>query len=458
MLSTFPTLEQESGQKLAGHLGSFWSELYSGADVIARFCSARGWQSRANINDLLVAVDCLSRRRAPLIKKEAIRLLSLRRGDQKPFIAKFGAAGVLFGDGGTYGGQRETDLWAWELPTDLVEVGAIANRLASPEYGNADQSQIVWTSGVDYTVDVERGLLVFRHNPFDNADIAVSPNLDDDDDDIVNLWMLGAAYAVSYVSDMHDIVGLPSGTTEHHRLAVCAAVDCIMRGPTRKSQYEMIEAIFGLPLCKGVETVEVVSKNTNGYCIVTDKNVYKSLDVETISVAVGDILSAGDTFTPVFKVYDLRTGDVPVDLTEITIPNKLLLGDFAGDLTFTNTDVPLVVETDSDGFTEVSFEIDGSAADVALFWSTTHANGKAEGRTLAHLLDTRTNKSSEPTADNLPATVNPAEFVVKNVLRNNAVLVKIDEDYIPDTALGLSKIDLLEYVVPPHVVVLVQSI
>jgi hypothetical protein len=45
--------------------------------------------------------------------------------------------------------------------------------------------------------------------------------------------------------------------------------------------------------------------------------------------------------------------------------------------------------------------------------------------TLAHLLDTRPSPVGEPSAGNLPSTVNPMEFLIKNILRNNAYLIKL---------------------------------
>lgn len=75
--------------------------------------------------------------------------------------------------------------------------------------------------------------------------------------------------------------------------------------------------------------------------------------------------------------------------------------------------------------------------------------------TLAHLLDRRANPEGEPTADNLPKTINPLQFLVANVLRNNVFLVQIRLNALGQNRLGLYNIRHLRQLLPPQAAMIV---
>jgi hypothetical protein len=128
---------------------------------------------------------------------------------------------------------------------------------------------------------------------------------------------------------------------------------------------------------------------------------------------------------------------------------------FLQDLVFENKDVPLIVEEDVDGFTKVSWELGGFPGDVEKFFDDLHARGVAAGETLANLLDTRTNKVGEPGPSNLPATINPFEFLCQNVLRNNAYMVKVRTSSFGRDAVGLNAAKILRKVHQPWTAIII---
>lgn len=75
--------------------------------------------------------------------------------------------------------------------------------------------------------------------------------------------------------------------------------------------------------------------------------------------------------------------------------------------------------------------------------------------TLAHLLDKRARPDGEPTADNLPKTINPLQFIVANVLRNNVFLVQINVRALGQNRLGLYNIRHLRQLLPPQAAMIV---
>lgn len=71
--------------------------------------------------------------------------------------------------------------------------------------------------------------------------------------------------------------------------------------------------------------------------------------------------------------------------------------------------------------------------------------------TLAHLLDKRAQPDGEPKAKDLPATINPLHFLVKNVFRNNVFTVLIRVSDLGQNRLGLYNIRHIRQVLPPNV-------
>ena len=64
------------------------------------------------------------------------------------------------------------------------------------------------------------------------------------------------------------------------------------------------------------------------------------------------------------------------------------------------------------------------------------------------MLDTRTAPVGEPTAGDLPTTINPLEFLVTNLLRFNAYVVKIKASGVRGN-IGLNNSRLFRRIVPP---------
>jgi len=104
--------------------------------------------------------------------------------------------------------------------------------------------------------------------------------------------------------------------------------------------------------------------------------------------------------------------------------------------------------------TRVSFDVGGFPLDVEEFFDEIHRRGVVKNQTLAHLLDTRTNKVGEPTALNLPDQINPLEFIAENVLRGNVFVVRVDANALGTGAAGLQHVQLLRKVIPPHTAML----
>ena len=141
--------------------------------------------------------------------------------------------------------------------------------------------------------------------------------------------------------------------------------------------------------------------------------------------------------------------------------------------------MPLQVDTQhNSGYTKVTWELGGFSDDVTRFFDDMHARGVAAAEqpvddcaaeeiitypandcdeetttkrrgTLAHFLDQRQVRVGEPKASHLPPTINPLDFVIKNILRNNAFIVRMQIAAGKDR-LELHNIRLLRKVLPAH--------
>jgi hypothetical protein len=217
------------------------------------------------------------------------------------------------------------------------------------------------------------------------------------------------------------------------------------------------------------ETVEITQRDAHGTLIITDKNVYRFAEDAVPVVAVGDVLEAGAPLVDTLTIVELSRGTVPPSVAALALDNGYLAACFYGDLIFENKDVPLeVIEDHPLGYTYVKFGLGGFPADVEKFFDELHDRGIDDALrpvdscapprrrgTLAHFLDRRAQPSGEPTAENLPATINPLQFIVANILRNNVFLVQIKGGRLGQNPVGLYNIRHLRQLLPPHAAMIV---
>jgi len=105
-------------------------------------------------------------------------------------------------------------------------------------------------------------------------------------------------------------------------------------------------------------------------------------------------------------------------------------------------------------YTRVSFAVGGFPFDVEKFFDEIHTRGVTADSTLAHLLDTRTNQVGEPTAANLPTTINPLQFLAETALRGNTFAVRLVMAAFGSGAAGLENVQFLRKIIPPHTAML----
>jgi len=480
----YPRTDWDKPKDLLATLGSFWSQTYGGRNQIDSIVHAKGQIENQTVQDLLEAVQSLSRYSVPIFHCDnwyPLRLLQSRCNDEIAASAKYDGT-LTYNAGHRYDQPlRVANTYTWAAPSNLHDARLIFNRFTAPS--------LTWTNGIDF--DISDGCITFYANPFDDNRVARQPVYSDGilvDEEAV-LWIFRGDLDWDYVYEQFAyVLGIKLQSSANYKQLVNAIFDALVGGTTRRQMELGLSAITGIPLViEPTEIVEHIINDGTHLLVITDAHVYRFVRTVTVSVAVGDVVYAGDSLVDALNIHEFTYGAVPTDLPALAIGKGMLATCYYSDLIFENRDVPLEVIESSEapfGYTYVRFAVGGFPLDVQQFFDTIHERGVAAAErplddcdtttdsilvpgdedlpdqrircgTLAHLLDQRVEKIGEPTAASLPSTINPLQFVVANILRNNATLVRIRMSGMSPDGLGLQALRFLRTIVPPHTAVLV---
>ena len=453
----FPTDDLDDRSKLLSLLGSFWAGVFTQNELAAGLVFSRAQLERQAVGDLEEAAACLARHDVPVWHTPRWRRLVLReseRNNVEALLAKYGEA-RLYGDYQLrYGVIPPTESGLSSFPVESAVKGApvVCNRLTSPS--------VTLLAGLDFSLDPVLSLISFRENPFDNADIPkrdVYAGSEIVDRELV-LWLfrpqLDRDLVWTHVGYPWRI-DLPAG--QGYKDLLNALWDAAVRGTADFDVRRIFSTVFDVPLVRNEEeTVEVIDTgDPAALVIVTDQEVYRFSQTASPSVSVGDTVRQGDVLTDTLAFFEFNRGQVPSagQLPALTLGREFLGTAYADGLTFENRRQDTEIDT-SGVFTELRFPLGGWPNDVEQFWEAMQARGIATGQTLANLLDTRESPAGEPAAGDLPAAVNPLEFLAANVLRTNTLVVKVKLATIGENSLPLTGLRALRRVLPPHTVVI----
>lgn len=447
---TWPSDLDDAG-KLLGVVGSFWAETYAGNDLVASLLHAKAQHQAQAQLDLLDVVASLSRFTVPIFHKENWTLLPLKASElNAPNLPAFD---------GTYNwdGQIKFDtpvasgLFAWPAPPGLVDAKVVLNQITD--------SSLTCVKGTDFFV--VPGAVWFRENPFLHPGVRILDVYEDGvvTDRVAHVWVYRGEFdwATTY-KQFGYVLGFKLNSSRKYREVVNAVYDGLVEGTSARCLEDFMSAVCDVPLARGSETVRYVLDDGRKKWVVTDDNVYGFARGATVIVVPGQDVRAGDPLVDALRFFDTNRGEAPAEVRALSVGRGFLSSAYFRELTFENLTVPLVVEENVDGYTKVSFDVRGWPADVEQFWDDTHAAGVAANDTLAMRLDTRTNKTGQPTAVALPATVNPLEFLCENVLRGNFFFIVVKPEGFGPEASGLPSARILRRLIPPQTgcVILVQ--
>lgn len=455
----YPNSDLDHGDRILSLLGSFWSQIYQGRDLAEQFSFARGQLTAQTFRNLMEYLATKSRFEIPVFHKEQwhfLELLESQINDASTSLAKYDGEFTYDPAGSLkYGEPVDSEFFAFPLPSDLHDVKLILNRISAPS--------LTWVRGVDYLIDKSNEAIVFRSNPFDTSLLPKRETLEDGvvTDSAVGLWLFRGDFDWQYVySHFGYILNLRLQSSEYYKELVNAILDAIVEGTSARDVQNAFAAISGIPIVKeSSETVENIITDHSYKWVITDSHAYRFSPETTITVSDNQKLVAGQTMSDGLRFYEFNRGELSDEISALSMGKGFLGFGFYGDLVFENSDVSLDVTEnyEGSGYTRVEFDLGGYPGDVEKFWDDVHEAGVAAGETLAHLLDLRQSSPDlgEPKASDLPSTINPLEFLVENVLRNNAFLVVVKPSEFSDLALGSAQLALLRKIVPPPTAIIV---
>ena len=446
----YPARDIDRPDLLLSYLGSHWASVYRGQRQIRAIAKNRGRAANQTAINLQEAVDAVSRFTVPIYHTDHWYRLVLAESDlnsAQVATPKYGASFVYGTDPFTgvqikYGTPQNL-YSAFPLPSGIKDTGFIFNRLTSPS--------LSLVKNLDYLL--ADGVITFRENPFNNPLISTREVYKDGavvDREIV-LWLFRAQIDGQDIYNQHGyVINLQLDSSSLYRDLVNGIRDAVSEGAASRQLEDAIAAITDTPIVRNAsEVVEYILKDERHLLVITDLEVYKYPHNAMAIVSVGDTVTAGNQLVDTVEFIEFHDGTVPSDLVSLVMGHGFLPGGYLGGISWPNKTVSLVVDT-SGIFTRVEWELGGFPGDLEKFWDDFHANGVLNPPTLAQLLDVRANPVGEPGAASLPATVNPLEFLVQNVLRNHAFIVRIKHTRLGKNALSLANFRHLRRIIPPH--------
>lgn len=456
----YPTYDWEDGRTLLNAVGSFWAQIFADSFRLRREFDAAGEVFLQTQMDFLEAVAAVSRFEVPVFHRKRWHLIVLKRSDlleERRVLA--------YGEGAVYGPQpTDGRVFTYGEPAflrfiydiageNLADVNAfVTNRLMDPS--------VVLTKGIEFDIDRDTGTVRFDQDPFDNELFAHRPVYGENNevvDEEIALWFFMGDFDFEYVYDHfgYALQVARGQSSEFYKAFINAYWNMFTRTATIRDVRSLLFAVMGIPsVIENVETVEFIETTSGKLQIITDQHVYKFQPSATAVVSVGDVVEVGDELVDAVRIIELSsenrdTATVPA----LSLGEDFLSGGFFSQLVFENRTVTLDYQgIDGDGKAIVQFEVGGFPGDVDLFWELVHERGKDMGATLAELLDLRDPPvpAIQPQPQNLPPTVNPMEFVIDNLLKNNLFIIRLKLADADPEAAGMEFFRVLRAAIMPH--------
>jgi len=443
MSAIFPSNDFERKGQLVKQLGSFWSGIFDDAEFISDREVTLLQESRQTYDIARENLLSISRFTIPVYNKEEWLILSIDEADMQ--------IGRIVESGNSYSFEENTTVadpvFAFPLRSDIKEVGSIVDEKTNPN--------ILLINSVDYFVDAENSLIVFKSNPFLNNSLKVESTYSSqgvEEQSIIKLWMNKVYVDKNRIySQFGYVISLWLKSSAQYRDILNYIFDNLMFGNSHKAFIGSLALMADCPISLvNNEVVEDIVYRSSETLIITDRNVYKAHKDASVVVDIGEVLLEGQFLTDTLKVISLNSAILPSSVTSLSIGKGLLIGrGYTDELVFENKVVDTEISSDSNGKTKIEWEIVGNDADKRLFWDTVHQNGVDNDQTLANFLDRRTNKVGEPSASNLPRTVNPLKFLVDNFLRN-VIIVEANFNTFGRNSLGFNNTNIVRRLIPPQ--------
>lgn len=460
-LPGYPPEDLNQGAQLLQQLGSFWVNVFNGAARVQTHLRSVAHQQAQSHLDFLETFANVSRFTIPVFHTENWYLITIKLSEVSDTPSLYQPSDLVYGSQSglvpnrpegfiqTYDGQDIPGVVQIDLPDSLIDVPFnMQNLVVTPSK--------VWMNGIDF--EIINGRIRFKDNPFNDPLVPHVTLFDANGvkvDEEIAIWVYRGQYDLKYIyTQFGYVLGLQLPSSEDYKKLLNAYWDQHLLGPSLEQLVTFLSALAGTPTSiDPQETVQFIQAENDSTVVITNTRVYRVPLAATVLVTVGETIFAGTPICDAVQVAELSGNNPDYSLLPaLALSKNFLAGQYMSELTFRNHTVALeYLGVDEDNKAVVRFEVSGFPGDVDRFWNQVQANGKLPGqKTLAELLDTRDDPVGEPGPLNLPATVNPMQFILENVMRNNLYVIRVNQaSFFPD-APGVYFFKLLRLVTPPH--------
>jgi len=293
--------------------------------------------------------------------------------------------------------------WTMPAPAGLVGFGMVQDRVSRP--------RLVLVSGLG--VALRDGQLRFARDP---RPAAHGP-----------LWLQGGRFDRRRMARLFGAaLGTNWPSSGNYLAFVRAAFEALARGPGRVVMARLVAAWGDAPVATFASTVRRVTRDRDGWEILTDHEVLRSAPAATPTVAVGDVVRPGQHLDDALETFDLRTEALPARVPAVGLPAEFLGPDYQAGLAWPNFAVPTYRTPLPDGGWRVRWPLLGRGDDQWRWWTAWEARAAETGWPAARLVDVREESLRTGTDDRfLPATVVPAATLAAHDWQNDVLVLRV---------------------------------
>jgi len=370
-------------EQLLGKLGNLWVYQYPGKDLLISRAKAliEIWQR--NHAELEEYIKTISRINIPVYSTPEYEELIIKKSEETISDSKY----------------------YYPLDSKFAIIDFITNKINDPT--------VTLTNGIDF--EIEDGQIIFFSDPNDIEDTYKETIFSSGivSDVYIHLWAISPRLDKNYLANsfgyfLNDILS----STEQDKGMMNALLDSVVEAPSDTRLREFINSVFQVPIAENDnEIVQSIIEGASYNTIITDQNSYNVDKELTINVEAGDILKQGQILISDLNLIYCNRGVLSEDIEFITVPSAMLGITTEDNIGFMNEDVE-VTTTGSPGSERTEWPLKASSADYTAFWDAVETRQSTYGYTFVEAYG------------ETPITINPAKFLVSNILRNNGIILR----------------------------------
>jgi hypothetical protein len=406
------------GEALLDLLGTFWQRNFNSRSELRHYNLGLAQIHGHNYIKILESIATLSRFKIPVFSESLWEVITIRDSDRTSAVLTYGD-GTLYGDPVVYGGPSVSPSNTFKLRYALSEVsGCLMDRPINP--------QKVWLPD---SIQIENKQITFLTDPF--TEITTGRTIVDDlgnaVDTELDLFVYRGGYDLKLVYEHFGyVLGIKMASSEFFKDLLNVLWTGYNDGFSVANLFEVLDIIVGIPRAKGDEIIEQISVEGDYNVVITDKNTYSIDSSLTLlpGIIVGNSLVAFQQFTAAAEVIELSDSETDIDaISSITLP-RLAFGSgwfpilTSSTISAENKVVPLVTVGMSGPNPLLEFELSGYEHDITKFWADVRAREVVLGKTLAEYLTDYYVV--------LPTDINPLLFILKQFLRENLIIIRLN--------------------------------